>query len=295
MAHNLILFCPSHLFFRHFSKYAFANFLMLICGIFWAYIIGSFVEAVSSMGSVNKEYEHRMNQANQMFSDFLVNDLPLSESRKHGTRTSMRVKRFLTRQRDRSTKNWLDNQNATTLSERYPTMDILSPGLQTFCALHLLHPLIEKVPYLSLNYLTPEEQADVAMRSVNLEFSSGEQFTHHHELGRGILIFRQGFGFSSRDITNHIAAWRRCSVNSLVEVNEVLVEDDWYNENQIVFHFVGFSQCLFIPRSVIMDVLSRNERAWKASARWRYFKGCLVRKHLSHMPVSVLNHSDDIV
>ena len=58
------------------------------------------------------------------------------------------------------------------------------------------------------------------------------------------------------------------------------MEDDWYPENQVIIHVVGFSQCMFIPRSVILDVLCRNNDAWK-SARWSYFRGCMVRKYLS--------------
>jgi hypothetical protein len=195
---------------------------MVISGIFWAYIIGSFVEAVSSMGSVQREYDHRMNQANQMFSDFMTTNLPIAEHREQGKKVSKRVRRYITKQRDTSTKQWLDEHSSPTLVERYPTLDILSPGLQTYCALQLLHPLIEQIPYLSLKYLTPEEQAEVAMRSVNLTFSPGEKFTHHPVLGRGILIFRQGFGFSSRDIVNQISSWHRCCPESKFEANEVI-------------------------------------------------------------------------
>jgi hypothetical protein len=200
---------------------------MLFSGIFWAYIIGSFVEAVSScMGSVQREFDHRMNQANQMFSDFMTVDLPVAAHAKHHIKVSKRVRRFLSRQRESCTKEWLDESSQPTLIDRYPTLGILSPGLQTYCALQLLHPLIEKIPYLSLKYLTPEEQAEVALNSVNLTFSPGERFTHHPELGRGILIFRHGFGFSSRDIVHPLSAWRRCSPTSPIEVKEVGVV--WY-------------------------------------------------------------------
>ena len=279
------------------TQYAIANFLMLACGIFWAYIIGSFVSALASMGSVQNEYQKRLNQANQMIGDFMERDLPLSEDNKHSKKvyTSTRVKRFLTRQRDTSTKEWLEDKNAPTLTDRYPTLDVISPGLQSYCALHLLSPMIDKIPYLSLKLLTPDEQAEVAMRSVNLEFSPGERFTHHNELGRGVILFQQGFGLRSRDINHISSAWQRCCMTSHVEFSDVLVEDDYYNSSGVVYHFISFSRCLFIPRSAIMDILSRNENAWTECARWHYFHACLVRKHLSNLSMSCLNHTEDIV
>jgi hypothetical protein len=268
---------------------------MLVCGIFWAYIIGSFVSALASMGSVQEEYQRRLNQANQMIGDFMCNDQTLPEVNQPMKMTSSRVRRFLTRQRDTTTKKWLDDKAAPTLMDRYPTLEILSPGLQSYCALHLLSPLIEKVPYLSLRHLSPEEQAEVAMRTVNLEFSPGERFTHHSELGRGIIIFLQGFGMSSRDIDYISPTWRRCCQTSEVETKEVLVEDDYYNDMGMVTHFISFSRCLLIPRSVIMDVLARNPEAWKRCARWHYFQGCLLRLHLADMAKDAFNNSEEIV
>lgn len=229
-----------------------------------------------------------------MIHDFMDTDQTDEEKTPYKL-TSNRVKRFLTRQRDTSTKQWLDDKAAPTLSDRYPTLEILSPGLKSYCALHLLSPLIEKIPYLSLKHLTPDEQAEVAIRSVNLEFSPGERFTHHNELGRGIIIFQQGFGLLSRDIDHISCTWKRCSLTSNPEVNEVLVEDNYYNDLGVVYHFISFSRCLFIPRSVIVDVLSRNTEAWTRSARWHYFQGCLVRRHMSILSTEAFNNSEEIV
>ncbi|KAL7513771.1 hypothetical protein ACHAXN_013220 [Cyclotella atomus] len=276
-------------------EYVVSDFLMLICGIFWAYIIGSFVSALASMGSVQEEYQRRLNQANQMIGDFMHQDQTISEVDQSYKNTSSRVKRFLTRQRDTTTKKWLDDKAAPTLMDRYPTLEILSPGLQSYCALHLLSPLIEKVPYLSLKHLSREEQAEVAMKTVNLEFSPGERFTHHSELGRGILIFLQGFGMSSRDIDHLSPTWRRCCHTSDPEVKEVLVEDDYYNGMSMVIHFISFSRCLFIPRSAIMDVLERNPVAWRKSARWHYFQGCLIRFYLNELAKDAFNNSEEMV
>ena len=130
-------------------------------------------------------------------------------------------------------------------------------------ALHLGHSLLETVPYLSSKYLSPEEQAVVILQSVTLEFSSGERFVEHPDLGRGCLIFRSKIGF----VTTSAKTWRQGSVN----VDEVLLGDDYAKEHRLAFHFVGFTKALFVPRSVIMKVLESNERAWKECARWRYF------------------------
>ena len=250
---------------------------MLICGIFWAYIIGSLVEAVGSMGSVTRDYVERMDRANQMLSDFAVKDMPQSiTGATTGMKVSKRVRRFITNQRDKTTKKWLDDHSCLTLTETYPTLSVLSPELQRVCALHLVQPHIEKISYLSSKYLSPEEQAEIALKSVTLEFSSGEKFYAHPELGRGIVIVKQGFGFTTRNEATGNFRWRKGLPNTPVDANEVLVEDEYCREKQLVYHFVGFAKVLFIPRSVIMDVLSKNEQAWKRSARWGYFQASYI-------------------
>lgn len=280
-------------------QYAISNLLMLVCGVFWAYVIGSFVSALASLGSVQNEYQQRLNQANHMIRDFVECDdsiqFPDASKRDVYNNTPQRVKRFLTRQKDTTTKPWLDETNTPTLIDKYPTLDFLSPGLQSYCALHLLSPLIERVPYLSTRHLSPEDQAEIALRSVNLEFSPGERFTHHSKLGRGIIIFQQGFGIITRDVAHISSSWRRCSPSSCVEFCDVLPENDFCSESEVLFHFVSYSRCLFIPRTVILDILSKNADVWKDSARWFYLQGCMVRKHLSYLSQESLNNSDNIV
>jgi len=254
-------------------EYGFANFLMLMCGVFWAYIIGNLVEVVQSMGSMTKEYVTRMNEANQMMHDFTVKELPESVAGSVYTKSSKRVRRFITNQRD--VKNWSDS-NACTLSDTYPTLSILSPELQRVCALHLTYSLLETIPYLSSKYLSPEEQADIAMQCVTLEFSASEKFVAHPDLGRGVLIFRRGFAVVSRNVATEYFTWHSDLTDRPIDVNEVLVEDDCFKEHQLVYHFVGFTKVFFVPRSAIMGVLEKNERAWKECARWRYFMAGLV-------------------
>ena len=57
-------------------EYGFANALMLLCGVFWAYVIGNLVDVVQGMGSINQEYMSRMHAANVMMSDFTSKELP---------------------------------------------------------------------------------------------------------------------------------------------------------------------------------------------------------------------------
>mmetsp|Transcript_20538 Transcript_20538/g.44575 ORF Transcript_20538/g.44575 Transcript_20538/m.44575 type:complete len:568 (-) Transcript_20538:1001-2704(-) len=257
-------------------EYGFANLLMLLCGIFWAYVIGNLVEVVQSMGSINTAYVHRMNEANQMMRDFTERELPESVTGTLYPDSYKRVRRFITNQRDRATKNWLDPSNVCTLHDAYPTLNILSPELQRVCALHLTHSLLETIPFLSSTYLSPEEQADVALQCVTLEFSIAEKFVAHSDLGRGVLIIRQGFAMVSRNTGGENYTWHKDAIDQPIDVNEVLVEDDYLKEHQLVYHFVGFTKVLFVPRSAIMGILEKNERAWKECGRWRYFMAAFI-------------------
>jgi len=201
--------------------------------------------------------------------------------------STKRVRRFITHQRDRATKKWLDPNNQSTLTESYPTLSILSPELQRVCALHLTHSLLETIPYLSTKYLSPEEQAKVAMECISLEFTAGEKFREHSELGRGVLIFRQGFGVSSRNSKRKSVTLRRDLRDKPIDVDDILVDDDYQREHQLVYHFVGYTKVLFVPRSAIMDVFANNERVWKECARWRYFMAMFVLYSLKESEKSV--------
>jgi len=58
------------------AEYGLANGLMLVCGVFWAYIIGALVDVVRSAGSINAAYVERMHEANEMMTDFTCKELP---------------------------------------------------------------------------------------------------------------------------------------------------------------------------------------------------------------------------
>lgn len=275
-------------------EYGFANLLMMISGVFWAYVIGNLVDAVHSMGSSHQEYVTRMNEANQMMHDFTIKRLPEAVGGPvYAAKCSKRVRRFITQQRDVSTNSWEASSGACKLTDAYPTLSILSPELQQVCALHLSHSLLETIPYLSTKYLTPEEQARVAMQCVTLEFSTAETFTSHPDLGRGVIIFRSGFGCVSRKGMRNYLSWHSDLNDKPIDVNEVLVEDDYYPELHLVFHFVGFARAFFVPRTAIMEVLEKNYDAWKC-ARWRYFMGGFTLYSLSRSQQSMrrVDYSD---
>jgi hypothetical protein len=261
------------------GEYAYANFLMLACGVFWAYIIGALVEAVASMGTVNKEYITKMNEANQMVADFTTEKLPISKSGSlFDVKVSKRVRRFITNQRDRATTKSMESKSAESLEDKYTTLGILSPELRKICVLHLVHSLIETIPYLSSKYMTPDEQAKIALNSFLLEFAAGEKFRAHDEFGRGILIFQQGLAIAMRHNCSKAFHWRKCPKNYPLDVGEVLVEDDFFESEQLAYHFAGFAKVFFIPRTVVVSALEKNEKAWKECARWKYLSAALILK-----------------
>ncbi|ACI64151.1 predicted protein [Thalassiosira pseudonana CCMP1335] len=60
------------------SEYYFANLLMLMSGIFWAFVIGNLVKVVSHVNRVKEQYKIRMAEANDMLSEF-SRDIPDSD------------------------------------------------------------------------------------------------------------------------------------------------------------------------------------------------------------------------
>ncbi len=70
-----------------------------------------------------------------------------------------------------------------------------------YYAFWIPYHFLETIPYLSSKYLSPDEQAEVALQCRTLEFAAGEHFRSHPEFGRGIVIFKHGLGFTSRNQT----------------------------------------------------------------------------------------------
>lgn len=268
-----------------------------MCGIFWAYIIGALVDTVSSLGSKNKEYTERMSEVNQMVGDFANDTLPSAHSGSlTETKVPRRVRRFITNQRDRTTTLDMPSKSALTLEEKYPSLTIMTPELRKVCALHLTHSLIESVPYLSSMYMSPDEQSYIALNSFLMDFSVGEKFRVHDEFGRGILVFMQGFGVATRHLSGHLSPQefhcRKSYTNQPIEVGEVLLEDNYFEDAQLFYHFLGFAKVFFIPRDVIMKALEDNDRAWKECARWNYMSAALILRSLEAR--QLINGSDPV-
>ena len=74
--------------------------------------------------------------------------------------------------------------------------------------------------------------------------------------------------------------WKRPLIGQALDVNEILIEDEYYKEKQLVYHFINFTKVFFVPRSAIMSMLEKNPVAWKECARWRYFCAALVLESL---------------
>jgi len=271
------------------AEYALANFLMLCSGIFWAYVIGNLVEIVANASKLSRDSIQRWDDASQMVLDFQAQELPEKiTGTSAGVKASNRVRLFLAHERDHCTKNSLDEKNALTLSEAYPTLDVLSPELRKVCALHLTHTYLEIIPYLSSKYLSPDDQAEVALQCRTLEFAAGEHFKSHPAFGRGILIFKHGLGFTSRNQTKSNFSWTRDLGGHAADVNEVLIEDGYCREKQMVYHFIYYTKVLFVPRSAIMNILEKNPVAWKECARWRYFRAALILFSLGNNELEVV-------
>lgn len=71
-------------------------------------------------------------------------------------------------------------------------------------------------------------------------------------------------------------------------MNEVLIEDEYCKEKQMVYHFIYYTKVLFVPRSAIMHMLEKNPVAWKECARWRYFRAALILFSLKDAELEVI-------
>ena len=109
-----------------------------------------------------------------------------------------------------------------------------------------------------------------------MEFSASEVFTEHPDLGRGIVFIRRGLALTSRPTKplKHLALLKVVT-NRAVDVMEVLVDEDCYKHHRLVYHFMGYTKVLFLPRTAIMPLFEKNTRAWKECARWKYLAATL--------------------
>ena len=268
-------------------EYYFANILMIFSGLFWAFLIANIVSIAAHMNQMDRQYKIHLAQANNLIGCFEPTSTDLSSEQEvdagvgEADAIAQRIRRFVTSQYGRDMLS-RPSQNSPTLNEIFPQLDSLSLELRRLTSLHLLRKYIEMVPYLSGTYLTPKEQSDLAFKCIHLEFCRGETFDEHPTHGRGIMILRRGFCVSIGTIKRHGFVNSNCcfelfSPDKPIGIDDVLVEDCFLNEHRSLYRFVAYSLLVFIPRSVIMEVLNKKKRAWKECARWRYARACLLK------------------
>jgi len=248
--------------------------LQLIAGIAWAYVIGGLVGVAAGFGAKDEEFRLRADHANDLIRSFKeeneIHDADTGETiiGKDEVANSIRV--FIYNQYTRSP----NNSHSSTVGESYPVLDSLSPNLQKMASILLMRQKLEKIPYLSSVFLSTDEQAEVVMQSLTLEFSAGATVNIGRgltELGRGIFIVNKGCGTTSPRAKSLLEG-------SMVGIESVLIEDGHPRMEGEELSFLTYAQVLFIPRNVVLDVLEKNDRAaWRGSGRWIYARTLLIK------------------
>jgi hypothetical protein len=258
-------------------EYFFASILMLMSGVFWAYAIGRIIQILDHVRSIDLKYKVRMDAANSLIRSFIPTG-PNKESEigvGDPSVTAKRIRRFITSQYSKKSLNYCPaGFNSKELEEVYPMIDDFSPELKRLSSLHLLRGILEMIPYLSSAYLTPAEQSQVAFKCVFIEFGRGDVFYEHLKYGRGIIVLKRGFCIASKKSVADRKRWY--GKYNPIGINDVLVESDFLGKDeQRRLFFASYSLAVFIPRSVIVEVL--KPRIWKECARWCYLQACLLK------------------
>ena len=241
---------------------------------------------VAGMGVRAEAYRHRSDEANELIQAFSdTNDATTLVAENGELLSSKLVAKHV--------RNYIHKQYVvsrgescvSTIQDYYPVFNTLTPVIQEAASVLLLNQYFNIVPYLSSKYLSRQEQAEIAQQCVNLQFASGEII--HTEcpvegLGRGVYIFRGGCAFALRQLhqtgfEERLGSMRLATSGIAYAVGAVLLQDDNpFAKGRL--HFLTFSQLVFIPRKAIMDVLQKNEKAWKDCARWVYLRTLLWAK-----------------
>ena len=268
------------------AEFYFANFLMLLSGIFWAYILGKIIRVVEFISTDRINYKKKMEEMNDMIGCFSLRvdgeheaaDIQIGVGR--GDIVAQRMRRFVSNHYESKALDQTHGDfNTETLEQVFPGINGLSQELRRLASIHLMRHYFELVPYLSSAYLSTEEQSKLAFKCKFLEMSRGELYRTHSELGRGIMILRKGFVVrSGSKWLNGVYASPRFSTYGIDEpfgVDDALVEDEFLGTYRPAYRFLSYSLVIFIPQSVVYEVLSSNRKAWRDCARWRYLRICL--------------------
>jgi len=260
--------------------------LQLGAGVMWAYVIGGLVGVAAGMQVRAESYRTRISQANDMIHEFadpdeIIQDDDVAVANIESKQVAKRIRKYIHNQYKRSMAESCSN----SITGEFPVFDTLTPELQRDSSVLLINQYLKAVPYLSLEYMSQEDQSTVALQSVALEFCSGETIWTENAvpgLGRGIFIFRGGSAFNL-DRSTHMDFSKDFEKMSLVTAgmsygaDKVLVEDD----NPLAkgrLQFLTFSQVLFIPREAVLSAFKRSDKAWKNCARWIYLRTLLLAK-----------------
>ena len=260
-------------------EYYIANMLMLVSGVFWAYAIGNIIQILDHVHSCEMFYKVKMDSANTLINSFSPIDPDREPDYGVGDAEVLasRIRRFLTAQYNKTSRiNPNSEFNSKKLEEVYPLIDHLSPELRQLTSLHLYRGVLERIPYLSSKYLSPSEQSEVAFKCVFIEFGRGETFYEHSQYGRGLVVLKKGFCMATRKSKPKEKRWY--ARGEPIGINDVLVDGDFLGRDEKRrLTFYSYSLALYIPRSVIMEVLKKKPGIWKDCARWHYLQACLLK------------------
>lgn len=259
--------------------------LQLLAGILWAYIIGGLVGVVTAMEIKNELFRERIDAANHVISVFMDNgsdnkgrgggglssSLNRNEIVQEKVRVAKRIRRYVYSQ---SALPNSTNQHTSSLSDAFPVLESLTPELQLSASLMLAQTYLERIPYLSMKYLSREQQANLARQCVLTEFPKEEHVdldTGIEGHGRGILVQYTGSSWRASKLVT-LMPIVSCAV---VGAEHVLLKDGQPG-TRVRVTFTSFSQCMFIPRTAIMEALAENPNAWTECARWKYLAALFV-------------------
>lgn len=190
-----------------------------MAGIMWAYVIGGLVGVAAGMGVRAEVFRARIDQANDLISDFEDptfddGDEDEQEVASQSRQVARQIRRYIHKQYTMSKSDACVND----LVEFYPVFDTLTPNLQRASSVLIANQYLKSVPYLSLRYMTTAEQAIIALKVKLLEFASGELIDIENAtdgLGRGIFIFKSGCAFNF-DMIEHSRMERKLEDMQLI-------------------------------------------------------------------------------
>jgi len=220
-----------------------ASLLQLFAGFAWAYLIGGIVAVVAASQVNDALFRQRIDQAkdlveeldtavenyhedmeemrvlsnqppeNSKLEEQLSDEITIDSSKLEDELVGIneynvgaRIKKYVHCQKARSSASTC----VTTVEERFPILETLTPELSRAACYLLLRESIEKVRYLSSTYLNMEEQGALAQKCLFMEFAAGDVYRSGDGIGkdgqRGIVILQSGCAIACRRSSPHTSA-----------------------------------------------------------------------------------------